>query len=70
MSIPSDFSCQEEEPQFHSVSSDVAGNDDMLDEEHWELAQSARNRWLKGEEKTFTLNELKAELSAELGWKS
>lgn len=70
MSTPSDFSCQEEESPFQAVSPDAAGNADMLDADHWDLAQSARQRWLNGEEKTFTFDRLKEELSAELGWKS
>ncbi|HEY1081734.1 MAG TPA: hypothetical protein VGE29_05700 [Prosthecobacter sp.] len=70
MSTPSDFSFQEEESQFHASLPDAADTAYDPDTEHWDLALSARDRWLKGEEKTFTLTELKAELGAELGWKS
>lgn len=39
-------------------------------EENWKLALEARQRWLKGEEAVLTLDQLKEELRAELGWKS
>ena len=43
---------------------------EIVAQEDWQLALETRERWLKGEEETLTLAQLKEELRAELGWKS
>jgi len=68
MSAPSEFVLREEARGADAELAPAADFDPS--EQDWKLALEARERWLKGEEEVLTLEQLKKELQAELGWKS
>ncbi|MES2735131.1 MAG: hypothetical protein V4672_02350 [Verrucomicrobiota bacterium] len=68
MSAASEFVLREVAVGLENASTDSKPYE--IAEEDWQLALETRERWLKGEEETLTLAQLKEELRAELGWKS